>query len=180
MVKRGEFREDLYYRLNVIHVGLPPLRERPGEVTRLAHYFLERFSSQNGGKVHRFSQVGLEAMEQHSWPGNVRELENVVQRAVVLADGPTIETWHLPENLRNDFEQPKTGELYEEEVRNFKRRLIVRKLQECGGNKAETARVLGLARGYLHRLINELRIRPEEIYPEALSLHEKPVPKGIM
>ncbi len=101
-------------------------------------------------------------MDEYAWPGNVRELENVIRRAVVLAEGQTIEVWHLPDKLREGFDQTQAARSYEEELRDFKRRLVIRTLQKCNGNKAETARVLGLARGYLHRLIHDLKIQSEE------------------
>jgi DNA-binding NtrC family response regulator len=161
MVKEGKFREDLYYRLNVIQIHLPALRELTEGIPLLAHHFLPRFAEQFGRTTKRFSSLAMRALEEYPWPGNVRELENVVQRAVVLADGPTIEVWHLPPSLRNGFEQPQAVRSFEEEVRDFKRRMVLRTLRESGGNKTETARVLGLARGYLHRLINQLQIEPE-------------------
>jgi DNA-binding NtrC family response regulator len=161
MVKEGKFRQDLFYRLNVVQIHLPALRERRDGIPLLAHYFLPRFAEQFGRTTKGFSSLAMRALEEYSWPGNVRELENVIQRAVVLADGPTIEVWHLPSSLRNGFEQLQAVRSYEEELREFKRRLVLRTLRECGGNKAETARVLGLARGYLHRLINQLRIEPD-------------------
>jgi DNA-binding NtrC family response regulator len=160
MVKEGKFRQDLFYRLNVVQIHLPALRERRDGIPLLAHYFLPRFAEQFGRTTKGFSSLAMRALEEYSWPGNVRELENVIQRAVVLADGPTIEVWHLPSSLRNGFEQLQAVRSYEEELREFKRRLVLRTLRECGGNKAETARVLGLARGYLHRLINQLQIEP--------------------
>jgi len=161
MVKEGKFREDLYYRLNVVQIHLPALRDRRDGIPVLAHHLLERFAEQFGKTVKDFSYVAMHALEEYAWPGNVRELENAIQRAVVLAEGPTIEMWHLPPSLRGGFEQPHTTHSYEEEVREFKRRLVLRTLRECGGNKAETARVLGLARGYLHRLINQLQIESD-------------------
>ncbi len=163
MVEQGSFREDLYYRLNVVQLHLPPLRERRDGVAVLAQHLLQRFAQQFGKKTRRFSPLALHALEEYAWPGNVRELENVVQRAVVMAEGPAIEVWHLPTTLRDGFEQPRlVHHSYEEEVRDFKRRLILRTLQECGGSKAKTARTLRLARGYLHRLINQLQIQTEE------------------
>jgi DNA-binding NtrC family response regulator len=162
MVKRGEFREDLFYRLNVIQLHFPPLREREGGIVVLAQYLLERVSQEFGRKVNRFSRLAMEAIDEYRWPGNVRELENVIRRAVVLAEGTTVEIWNLPEKLRSGFEQPQASRSYEDELRDFKRRLVVRTLQKCHGNKAEAARVLGLARGYLHRLIHDLKIQSEE------------------
>lgn len=162
MVERGEFREDLYYRLNVVQIHLPPLRERRDDILFLAHYFLREASRKFSRKVSRFSRLALHALEEHQWRGNVRELENVVQRAVVLAEGATIEVWHLPAAMRKGFEHPSTVHSYDEQVRDFKRRLVLRTLQECNWRKVETARTLGMARGYLHRLINQLQIVPEQ------------------
>jgi DNA-binding NtrC family response regulator len=107
------------------------------------------------------------AMDQYSWPGNVRELDNMIQRAVVLSEGSVLELSNLPPALRGSTRLPdaamgvskKTGLLsYEEELKRFKRNLVIRTLQECGWRKAESARALGVARGYLHRLINQLDI----------------------
>ena len=112
----------------------------------------------------------MSALEQYQWPGNVRELENAVQRAVVLSDGPTIELSNLPSPLRMQMEDPfaearpaakEAPSSYEEEIKRFKRNLVLRTLRECGWKKAESARSLGVARGYLHRLINQLDIREE-------------------
>jgi len=167
MVGRGEFREDLYYRLNVIQLHLPPLREREGGIIVLAHHLLQQISLEFGKRVNRFSRLAIEAVDEYAWPGNVRELENVIRRAVVLAEGSTIEVWHLPAKLRGGFEPSQETRSYDEEMRDFKRRLVIRTLQRCNGNKAEAARVLGLARGYLHRLIHDLDIQSEETSPLA-------------
>ena len=163
MVKNGAFREDLYYRLNVIQLHLPPLRERSGGIVMLAHHLLQQISREFNRKVTRFSRQSIEAMDEYAWPGNVRELENAIRRAVVLAEGQTVEIWHLPAKLRDGASAtPQTPRSYDDELRDFKRRLVVRTLQKCNGNKAEAARVLGLARGYLHRLIHDLKIQTEE------------------
>ena len=165
MVQQGLFREDLYYRLNVVQMHLPALRERRDDIPLLAQHFLESSAVQFKRKAKRFSQPALHALEEYSWPGNVRELQNAVQRAVVLSEGQTIELWQLPAALRSGSDMPLLSRSYEEEVREFKRRLILRTLRECGWRKAESARVLGVARGYLHRLINQLAI--EEVREEA-------------
>lgn len=166
MVQQGKFREDLYYRLNVVQLHLPALRERRDDIPLLAQHFLETSAEQFRKKARRFSPPALHALEEYAWPGNVRELQNAVQRAVVLSDGPAVETWQLPEALRSGCEPPQVTRSYEEEVRDFKRRLLLRTLRECGWRKAESARVLGVARGYLHRLINQLGIQEEETAPE--------------
>jgi DNA-binding NtrC family response regulator len=164
MVQKGTFREDLYYRLNVVQIHLPALRERRDDIPLLAQHFLQVSAEQFGKKTKRFSQAALRALEEYTWPGNVRELENAVQRAVVLCEGPAVDVWNLPPSVsRTNSEELAFSGLYEEEVRQFKRRLLLRTLRECGWRKAESARVLGVARGYLHRLINQLEIRePEE------------------
>lgn len=162
MVEQGKLREDLYYRLNVVQIQLPALRERAEDIPFLAEYFLQRFAQQFGKKVRRFSPLAMRALEEYNWPGNVRELENVVQHSLVMTEGSSIEIWNLPTKLRKGFERQELLHSYEEEVRDFKRRLILRTLREYGWNKAETARKLGMARGYLHRLINQLQIQPEE------------------
>ncbi len=175
MVREGAFREDLYYRLNVVQIHLPALRERRDGIPILAYHFLQQFATQFNKPIKQFSGFAMHALEEYNWPGNVRELENVVQRAVVLAEGQTVETWHLPAHLSNGFEKPQLTHSYEEAVHDFKRRLVMRTLRECGGNKAETARVLGLARGYLHRLINQLMIEPQEGGTED-GVPEEPAP----
>jgi DNA-binding NtrC family response regulator len=168
MVREDKFREDLYYRLNVVQMHLPPLRERRDDIPLLAQHFLENSAEQFRKKAKRFSQASLRALEEYAWPGNVRELQNAVQRAVVLSEGPTVEVWQLPTVVRSGSETPQIARSYEEEVRDFKRRLIVRTLRECGWRKAESARVLGVARGYLHRLINQLGIQEQESEAEVV------------
>jgi DNA-binding NtrC family response regulator len=159
MVQQGKFRDDLYYRLNVVQMHLPPLRERHDDIPLLAQHFLHNCSERFKKKAKRFSQPALRALEEYSWPGNVRELENAVQRAVVLCEGPTVDIWQLPATIRGDCEAPQLNQSYEEEVRQFKRRLVLRTLRECGWRKAESARTLHVARGYLHRLISQLGIQ---------------------
>jgi DNA-binding NtrC family response regulator len=175
MVQQGKFREDLYYRLNVVELRLPPLRERRDDIPLLAHHFLQRATDLFHKKARRFSPAMMQALEQYNWPGNVRELENVIQRAVVLSDGPSLEASHLPAVLRSivpvdepvappvasEPERESPVMSYEEEIRRFKRNLIVRTLREYGWRKAESARALGVARGYLHRLIHQLEIQEE-------------------
>jgi len=181
MVQQGKFREDLYYRLNVVQMQLPPLRERRDDIPLLAQHFLQTSAEQFNKKVKRYSQPALHALEEYSWPGNVRELENAVQRAVVLSEGQTVDVWHLPSIIRSKSEEVTFNNSYEEEVRQFKRRLLIRTLRECGWRKAESARSLGVARGYLHRLINQLDIRPTEEETTLSAPREKLPPiKQIM
>jgi DNA-binding NtrC family response regulator len=172
MVQQGKFREDLFYRLNVVHMHIPPLRERRDDIILLAHLFLAAASQQFNKKAKRFSHQALVALEEYSWPGNVRELENAVQRAVVLSEGPTVEVSHFPLDIRKNSQEETTfgstdhgtalNSSYEMEIRQFKRRLVLRTLRKCGWSKVESARALGVARGYLHRLINQLDINQYE------------------
>jgi DNA-binding NtrC family response regulator len=162
MVKQGKFREDLYYRLNVVQMHIPPLRERRDDIPLLAQHFLQNAAQQFNKKVKRFSQPALHALEEYAWPGNVRELENAVQRAVVLSEGQSVDVWHLPTAIRTIRDESTFSRSYETEVRQFKRRLVLRTLRECGWRKAESARSLGVARAYLHRLINQLEINQHE------------------
>lgn len=171
MVQQGKFREDLYYRLNVVQMHLPPLRERRDDIPLLAQRFLLKFAEQFKKKAKRFSRQALQALEEHNWPGNVRELENVVQRAAVLCDDQTVDIHDLPASLRtgrdgtvykSGCERQQFSHSYEQEVRQFKRSLVLRTLRECGWSKTESARSLGVARGYLHRLINHLSIEERE------------------
>ena len=175
--RQMKFREDLYYRLNVVELHLPPLRERRDDISLLAHHFLQRSADLFHKKARRFAPAMMQALESYTWPGNVRELENVIQRAVVLSDGPTLEVAQLPASLRSlaaavapvapiaaaaEREADAPSLSYEEEIRRFKRSLILRTLREYGWRKAESARALGVARGYLHRLIHQLEIQEEE------------------
>ena len=103
----------------------------------------------------------------------------MIRRAVVLAEGQTIEVWHLPAKMREGLDEAQAARSYEDELRDFKRRLVIRTLQKCDGNKAEAARVLGVARGYLHRLIHDLKIQSEETALEAPPL-ESPGSNVVM
>lgn len=159
-VREGRFREDLYHRLNVIVINLPPLRERREDVPVLAHYFMERFSKE--AKKH-FVEINREATERllsYPWPGNVRELANVVERAIVLGQGPKITLQDLAPRIV--AAEPTAGgsdsASYHEAIDAFRRQLIRRALAQTQGNRAAAAKALGLQRTYLSRLIKTLRI----------------------
>ena len=182
MVQQGTFREDLYYRLNVVQLHLPPLRDRRDDIPLLAQLFVLSSAQQFNKSARRFSHSALRALEEYSWPGNVRELENAVQRSVVLSESQTVDLCHLPAAIRSTSEEPANSGSYEEEVRQFKRRLLLRTLRTCGWRKAESARALGVARGYLHRLINQLDISHEEALYEATTTQPQklPAPRQLM
>jgi DNA-binding NtrC family response regulator len=158
-VKNGAFREDLYYRLNVIAITLPPLRDRKEDIPLLADYFLERFSSET--KKH-FSGISADAQERllaYPWPGNVRELANVVERAVVLGEGPKLTVHHLPARVIGGQLQNEVQEFsYHDAINAYRRELIVRALADAQGNRAAAAKALGLHRTHLMKLLKALTI----------------------
>ena len=159
-VKSGAFREDLYHRLNVIALTLPALRERKEDIAPLADYFLQRFSSETK-KV--FSEISADARQKlldYHWPGNVRELANVIERAVVLGDGPTLTLHHLPSRVVGDLVAPSLeGQSYHDAVNNHRRQLILDALTQAQGNRAAAAKALGLHRTHLMKLMKALQIR---------------------
>jgi Nif-specific regulatory protein len=158
-VKEGRFREDLYYRLNVVPITLPPLRERKEEITLLAHFFLERFSSET---KKTFMEVEREAMEKllaYDWPGNVRELANTIERAVVLGEGPMVTVQDLPSRIGlGEPKKTSKGLSYHEATEAYKRDLIIKALDQAQGNRPAAAKALGLHRSHLIRLIKSLQI----------------------
>jgi DNA-binding NtrC family response regulator len=145
MVAAGKFREDLYYRLNVINLGLPSLRQRPSDVPALAMHFLKHYASENGKAVQRISDEALTQLASYPWPGNVRELENVIERAVVLAEGETIELHHLPPELsavaRGGGAPPIPGATIDE----IERYAILKTMESVGGSTTRAAEILGIS-----------------------------------
>jgi len=158
-LKAGLFREDLYHRLDVIALTLPPLRERKEDIPVLAAYFLERFASET--KKH-FSGITAEAREKliaYAWPGNIRELANVIERAVVLGEGPELTVHHLPARVVGAQPAVVSDEVsYHDAVNSYRRELIVRALASAQGNRATAAKSLGLHRTHLMKLLKALRI----------------------
>ncbi len=158
-VKTGGFREDLYHRLNVISINLPSLRERREDITDLAHFFLERFSRETKKNFTEITKEAQEKLLAYDWPGNVRELANVMERAVVLGQGPKITLQDLPARL--GAPQPKvasSGMSYQETIDAARRDFILEALKAADGNRAVAAKALGLHRTHLMRLIKTLRI----------------------
>ncbi|MFZ3210672.1 MAG: sigma-54 dependent transcriptional regulator [Terriglobales bacterium] len=159
LVASGAFRADLYYRLNTIEIELPPLRVRRDDVVVLAHSFLQTYAERHKRPARRIGPAVLSAFRMYPWPGNVRELQHVIERAVVVCDGPEIRLEHMPRALFNwTFEERDSS--WENEVRNFKRQLLRKSLEQSGNNKAQAARTLRISRSSLHRLIDELEIPP--------------------
>jgi two-component system response regulator HydG len=157
MVEARTFREDLYFRINVLQVPLPPLRSRGGDVLVLARHFLDRIGARAGKRIVGFSPEAAQKMIEYAWPGNVRELENCIERAVALASFDHIAVSDLPEKIKNfrsnqlvlSSDDPSTLVTFEE----LERRYAARVLEAVGGNKAAAARILGIERKTLYRML---------------------------
>lgn len=160
-VREGRFREDLYYRLNVIQIRLPPLRDRRDDVPLLAEHFLRLFAARNGRQVHGFTPDTMLTMERYDWPGNVRELENAVERAVVLTRGPMIGVDDLPQEIRTGTGGAADGRTLAFPVGTplgeIERRVIHATLDHCGGDKRLCAQILGIATRTIYRRLEEER-----------------------
>ncbi|HXX65142.1 MAG TPA: sigma-54 dependent transcriptional regulator [Bacteroidota bacterium] len=155
-VREGTFREDLYYRLNVFTIDLPPLRGRRGDIAKLAHYFLEKFSRQMNKKVTGFSADAMVALKSHDWPGNVRELENAIERAMVVTQGDLIEREHLP--LQAVQSAARDGKRLED----IEHRHIEQVLRENGWNVSRSAAVLDIDRVTLYHKIEKYGLKREQ------------------
>jgi DNA-binding NtrC family response regulator len=158
-VREGRFREDLYHRLNVVPIVLPPLRERKADIPALTRHFLERFAKEVKKNVSRISEEALGKLSAYDWPGNVRELANVIERAVVLGQGPEILPHDLPARIA--AAQPELqpdGVSYRAAMDAYRRQLVMRALAQTQGNRAAAARALGLHEKYFLRLLKSLRI----------------------
>jgi len=158
LIEEGRFREDLYYRLAEIVIEIPPLRDRPGDASLLAHAFVQRFAEENGRGSMRLSDEAVAAVEAHRWPGNVRELENCVKRAVIMADGNRV----TAEDLGLETADESLEMLNLRQVREAAERSAVTKvLSRVNGNIARAAEVLGVSRPTLYDLMNRFGIKKE-------------------
>jgi DNA-binding NtrC family response regulator len=151
LVRTGRFREDLYYRIHVVPIQLPPLRERTGDIPLLCDYFLEAHCVANGIPVKRLNPDALSVIEEHAWPGNVRELENLIQRLVVTVRGEEIGVNHLPSRVlaqsiaaQEAILLPPEGADFDEEIRRLELALLTTALSRTGGSKAAAARLLNI------------------------------------
>lgn len=177
MIEAGQFREDLYYRLNIVNLELPPLRERPDDIPILANHFAAKAATKHGKQPPAPTQNFLDHLVAYRWPGNIRELENVIERAVVISQSPVLDETLLPgkvlaqENtVQNAPKQTAVPQLelvngllppdlsFETAIQNFKRQLVAQALRECNASRSEAAHRLKISRQYLHRLINELKV----------------------
>ena len=155
-VKRGNFREDLFYRLNVIPIQMPPLRNRRNDIPLLARHFLHRFAVEQGKEVQDFSSEAMRMLLDYSWPGNVRELENSIEHALVLAKGERIEATDMPSVLRTA--KPSSKKIARRTILDNEKKLLQETLEECGWNKKLTAQNLGISRSTLYSKLKKYRI----------------------
>ncbi len=156
MVRKEEFREDLYFRINVILLTLPPLRQRKGDIPLLVNHFVDKYTREMNKEVKGISASAMRAMLSHEWRGNVRELENVIERAVIFAEGREITVEDLPFTARVDEGEP--SEDLKEALRQFERQHIVYSLRRHNYDKNETAKQLGIGISSLYRKLDELGI----------------------
>jgi len=159
-VEAGEFRRDLFHRLSIVPLILPPLRERAEDVPLLASHFVEKAAAKHNRSTPSLEPALIEALTDYQWPGNVRELENLIERLVVLTPEPKLGIEFLPEKMRLGFSgiKAKDESTFEGAIEAFKRRMIVGALRSENGNKMAAARRLGMSRSYLHELISEYGI----------------------
>jgi len=170
LVKEGRFRDDLFYRLNVVRIVLPPLRERREDIPMLAQHFLQKFAAANAQPIRGFIPDTIALLQRYHWPGNVRELENVIERAVSLAHGPLVLPEDLPETIRTAGAGPlddKVGQASERDdtlatLDEMAKRHLVRVLEETGGNKVRAAKILGIDRRTLYRMAERYGVELRE------------------
>lgn len=159
-VESGAFRQDLFYRLNVIPLVLPPLRERREDIPLLAGFFVARYAAKTGRKVRGISLAARAYLTAYDWPGNVRELENVIERAVVLGSAGTVMPEDLPEALLEGPAPPGISPGgYHQALVEVKKQLILSAIEKAGGSHAAAAKLLGLHPNYLSRLIRNLNLK---------------------
>ena len=158
-VKAGRFRDDLYYRLNVIELEMPPLRSRRADVPILVRHFVAKYAAQNQRNIDGVADDAMHTLESWDWPGNVRELENVIERAVVLCNGPLITTQHLPRDLKNIFGNDLEADLRipGSTLADLERHAILETYRSTGGSTSETAEILDISQRKVQYKLNEYR-----------------------
>jgi two-component system, NtrC family, response regulator HydG len=158
-VKKGAFRQDLYYRLNVVQLTAPALRDRPEDTIPLAEHFAKKYAQDCGRKITGLAPEARVYLQSYSWPGNVRELENAIERAVVLGSTDTILAEDLPEHIRETRPAEVSASLYEEAVEAAKRQVVLKAFDQANFDHETAAKILGLHPNYLHKLIRTMDLR---------------------
>jgi Nif-specific regulatory protein len=156
----GTVRQDLYYRLNVVSLTMPPLRERREDIPRLASFFAAKYGQKCRRRIRGISAEARACLRNYDWPGNVRELENAIERAVVLGSGDLILLEDLPEAVL-EVESPVGVSItkYHEAIKEAKKQLILKAIEQVSGSYTEAAKLLGVHPNYLHRLIRNLNLK---------------------
>ena len=174
LVEAGTFREDLYYRLNVINLYLPSLRQRKEDIPLLTQHFLKKYGEENGRSSIAISSEATQSLMEYDWPGNVRELENIIERAVVLADGHLVEQHLIPEHVLSgptlrlpQVVVPEEGISFRDVTTGFEKRLIESSLETSGGVQKKAAQLLGLKPTTLNEMIKRYNISPERKEPSS-------------
>jgi len=177
MIGDGRFRQDLYYRINVMKIDAPPLRERPDDVEQIAKHFLQMYSRMYQKPMNGIDPAALVALCDYAWPGNVRELENTMQSAIIMAHGQTLKLTDLPLPLQGenvvDIGDFQPAGSFERQLRDYKMKLAVQAVRDNNGNKTLAARSLCISRAYLHRLLRQagedrLLAEPESVEKRAI------------
>ncbi len=160
-VEQGLFREDLYYRLNVFPIYLPPLRERRTDIMLLADFFLQKYNEENDKQIRRISTPAIDLLVQYHWPGNVRELQNCIERAVLICDEDSIKSYHLPPSLQTSESVSERNPVsFTAAVENFERELIIDSLKKSKGNQTKAAQMLDTSLRIINYKIAKLNINP--------------------
>ncbi len=161
-VKKGNFREDLYYRVQGVSIHLPPLRERKEDIPLLVEHFRKKYNREAGNRKKKFSREVMDRFLSYPWPGNVRELENVVRACLVLSDTETIQVEDLPPRLRGETHKEKTSLTLIEEREKSEREYLIRILRETGGNISRASRIAGISRRHFYKKLRDYGIEPEK------------------
>lgn len=173
LVAEGKFREDLMYRLNVINIHMPPLRRRPSDIPALAMHFLKVYAEENAKPVRSISDAALARLAAHDWPGNVRELENVIERAVVLADGESVELWQLPPELTSGSPDNAVPIIPGSSMDDIERYAILKTLEAQGGSTSKAAEVLGISVRKIQYKLQEYGAAPKSNIPVLSAVKNK-------
>lgn len=162
-VRKGNFREDLYFRLAVVEIGVPPLRERKEDIDLLSLSFVKEVAKENGREIEGISPLARKALFSYSWPGNIRELKNCMESAVVMAKGKTIEYDDLPSHIRGESEKEKSISLdLPITMEDAEKAIILETISFAGGNKTKAAEILGIGRKTLHRKLSEWKVADDD------------------
>ena len=159
-VAEGRFREDLFYRLNVVQINLPSLRERMEDIPVLSEHFLNQFREETGMSQLKISDSAMKKMLEYDWPGNIRELRNAIERAVVMGDGVSIKPEDLPiKSVKPSYPGLQVGLTLDQALNKFKKEFIIINLKHTDGNRSQAAKIMDIQRTYLSRLISKYELQ---------------------